>query len=190
MRVIFVDFEASALDGEPVELGWCDEAGRGASCLIQPAPGWTTWSMAAETIHGISRRMLAAEGRPAAEVAAVAVAALGQPGITLLSDAPQWDQGWMDALLRAGGTQAGLHLGDFQKSLDAAMAADLQAAGVPAGSVKDIMQEVGASLGPLDRKRATRNHRALPDAQVLAAHWRAAMGWTQDIAAAWRRHRT
>ena len=76
-KPVFYDFEASGLDGYPIEVGWAfvDEQKRivSGSRLILPDPKWNLaakWDPGAEEIHGISLQHLMEKGiatRPVAE---------------------------------------------------------------------------------------------------------------------------
>ncbi len=102
MRV-FLDFEASSLSRHsyPIEVAWVFEDGRGESHLIRPSPDWTDWAVAAETIHGISRATLEADGEPVGDVAGRMIETL--TGHDLYASAPSWDGKWLSVLLRAAG---------------------------------------------------------------------------------------
>jgi hypothetical protein len=68
------------------------EDGEGEAHLIRPAPGWEDWSPASERIHGLSRDLLAREGRPAEVVARRVLDVLGAEGVVVASDAARWEQ--------------------------------------------------------------------------------------------------
>ncbi|MDO5614129.1 MAG: hypothetical protein Q4G14_12940 [Paracoccus sp. (in: a-proteobacteria)] len=114
-HIAVIDFEASSLDGWPVEVGlaWCDGGQvRVWSSLIRPEPDWdmALWDMQAEEIHGITRAQL----DDAPDVAQVAAALMGHIGARgLVSDAPGFDQFWLDQLLRAAGAGATPRIEDF-----------------------------------------------------------------------------
>ncbi len=103
----FYDVEASGMGGYPIEVGWATvtlpigtiDSG---SMLIRPTEEWTArlpWLDEAERIHGISRDLLKAQGRPPAEVTARLNALF--PGQTLFCDAPQFDIPWTNILFAA-----------------------------------------------------------------------------------------
>jgi hypothetical protein len=91
---VFLDFEASSLSDRsyPIEIAWVFEDGRSEAHLIAPAPGWNDWDDVSESIHGISREMLEAEGEPHDVVATRLVEALA--GHDLFASAPSWDGRW------------------------------------------------------------------------------------------------
>jgi hypothetical protein len=97
---VFLDFEASSLSDRsyPIEIAWVFENGRSESHLIARAPGWNDWDDVSESIHGISRAMLEAEGEPHDLVATRMVEALA--GHDLFASAPSWDGKWLSVLLR------------------------------------------------------------------------------------------
>lgn len=103
MPLLFIDFEASSLDQDswPIEIGFAwlesDEI-RSIGKLIRPEPTWpqSTWSRASAAIHKIPRAALN-DADPAADVAHWAIDLIGDQ--TLVSDAPAFDQYWLDRLL-------------------------------------------------------------------------------------------
>lgn len=183
MRV-FLDFEASSLGRHsyPIEVAWVFEDGSGESHLIRPMPDWTDWAVAAETIHGISRDMLAAEGRPVDEVARRMVDVLS--GHDLHASAPSWDGKWLSTLLRAAGLpRHALRLRDTEAArFDAAIAAlrDRVPAEALAASVAAVLVEVShwLALQPV-------RHRALADAEQERQAWlearRRAANWPSPL---------
>jgi hypothetical protein len=61
MNIIFIDFEASALDGGyPIEVGYAKSDGRVGAFLIKPRPEWDAlnWSVTSERIHRLPREVL------------------------------------------------------------------------------------------------------------------------------------
>ena len=62
----FLDVEATGFGPEsyPIEIAWSDEQGEIHRCLIDPTPiaAWTSWSDAAERVHGIDRERLHRNG--------------------------------------------------------------------------------------------------------------------------------
>jgi len=90
--------------------------GRSEDHLIAPALDWTDWDDIAETVHGISRAMLLAEGKPHEEVAKRMVEAL--TGHDLFASAPSWDGKWLSVLLRGAGLpRHALRLCDTEEAL-------------------------------------------------------------------------
>ena len=105
MRIVFVDFEASSLEqgSFPIEIAWVCPDGAGESHLIRPAPGWEGWSAASERVHGIGRAALGRDGEDAAAVALRAHSELHPDRSVIFSDAPAFDQYWMETLFRVAG---------------------------------------------------------------------------------------
>ena len=103
--IIFLDFEASSLlpGSWPVEVGWAIDGGATESHLIRPPSTWRDWDPKSEAIHGLSLPHLREHGEPIDLVVRRAVEVLGAPGTTVFSDAPGWDQGWLDRLLQEAG---------------------------------------------------------------------------------------
>lgn len=107
---VFYDFEASSLDGVPIEIGWAftidaDSAICSESFLIKPPQEWPledTWDEAAEAIHGISRAELAADGKPAFDIARHMNVKLA--GRELFADSP-FDEAWLNQLFDAAGLE-------------------------------------------------------------------------------------
>lgn len=167
--IAFVDFEASSLSpaSYPIEVGWVFEDGSGASVLIKPEAAWTDWSAEAESVHGISRATLAAEGIPAVEVARRLVEVLD--GHELYSDADTADQRWLGVLLSTAGLPP-LPVRDIY--------------GVYVGAVKLLVTRMPASIATsmaqsflaqaeIEAERAVpTRHRAEADARRLFWTWR------------------
>lgn len=161
---IFIDFEASSLSPAswPIEVGlaWLDGKRVVAeSCLIRPRIEWPEddWNPESEAVHGIPRSDLD-NAESADEVAAWLLKTVA--GQTLVSDAPEFDQRWLDRLL--GETGPKIH--DFDSF------------------VWDAFSEEGyVRSGRLHRvydirtKRQT-THRAGADAADLCYAWRAGVG--------------
>jgi hypothetical protein len=98
---IFIDFEASSLDlisSYPIEVGVATVNGDANSWLIKPAPLWHDWSLEAERIHGIHRRMLDVRGLDVVEVALTLNETI--PDVCYC-DAWSFDSFWMHRLFRA-----------------------------------------------------------------------------------------
>ncbi len=166
----FLDFEASSLarHSYPIEVAWVFEDGRSEAHLIRPAPDWTDWAVAAEAIHGISRDMLIAEGRPVIEVALRAVDALS--GHDLYASAPSWDGKWMSILLRAADLpRHALRVSDTETARAEAARRVLRGKVAPealAASVASVLEDVAQwlALQPVQ-------HRALADAELERQAW-------------------
>lgn len=180
--MVFLDFEASSLGrkGFPIEVAWVFESGEEEAHLIRPAEGWTEWTASAEAVHRISRDLLEREGTPAAAVARRALEALS--GHRLYASAPSWDGQWLSRLLRAGGLpRHALRLRDTEEARAEAVAAALEAAGVPPGErqwlADPILEE--AQRRAKDGQPA---HRALEDARRERDVWLGARRRAEEAA--------
>ncbi len=105
----FLDFEASSLDGYPIEVAISTADGRIRSWLIRPTWRWTDWSTKAEALHGISREMLARDGASVRDVARDLDEALGD-GVAY-SDSPDYDGRWCRQLFEAAGVEMRFRIG-------------------------------------------------------------------------------
>ncbi|MGJ8597165.1 3'-5' exonuclease [Sulfitobacter sp.] len=162
LRVAFLDFEASSLDAGswPIEVGlsWIDEALeiRTFDTLIRPSQKWPehAWSPASAAVHGIPRRDL----DTALDVTTVVQTLLhALDGRIALSDAPEFDQAWLDKLFAASDFTEAFRLRDFDGVTMAAF---------PSRTLDTVYEY-------LHRKRAP--HRAGPDSRRLAGAWRAGL---------------
>jgi hypothetical protein len=107
LRIIFLDIEASAIGGYPIEVGWAivDWTARTTetgSFLIRPSERWVVdlpWHDEAERLHGIPLARVLREGLGVAEAARRLNALFA--GLTLYSDAPWADGAWLDLLFEA-----------------------------------------------------------------------------------------
>jgi hypothetical protein len=185
IMIVFLDFEASSLGkhGFPIEVGWAAEDGSLESHLIRPAPGWEEWTESAQRVHGISLEHLLREGTPHDAVARRMLEAL--KGHALYASAPSWDGQWMSRLLRAAGLpRHALRLYDTEKVQRSSAMAALEAAGVPAGVRRDLIEDVLAAA----RRAAeaeTPAHRALDDARRELRLWRDICRRAEQVAARW-----
>lgn len=176
--IVFLDIEASSLlpGGYPIEVGWVWEGGTGEAHLIRPEPHWKEWDCKAEKVHGLSRDLLKAEGRPAAEVALRAANALR--GATVYSDSPGWDGGWLDALLEVTSSSA-LRVLNVVEAYGAACAPLFDGLPDPDdrrhGFERSLKQRVAgrivAAADEAEGRRERTRHRALPDAMSIWRTW-------------------
>lgn len=157
-NIAFLDFEASSLcEGSwPVEVGlsWIATDGKilTREWKIRKEPDWSedAWSAASAKIHGISRASLEhamAAGDVAQQLATAA------EGMTVVSDAPKYDEYWLKCLFRAGSEET-FSLGNFH-SLAVS---------------KFSEQELDWVYEELERIKPP--HRAGPDSARLARAWR------------------
>ena len=169
MRV-FLDFEASSLadDSYPIEVGWVFEDGAAEDHLIRPAPNWRDWDRGAEAIHGITRAVLEAEGRPHDQVARRMLERLD--GHQLYATAPSWDGKWLSVLLRAAGLpRHALRLRDSDEAHLEAAEAELAGAVEP-DELRRAAQEV-LRRARADFAEAPVRHRACEDAAQERRLW-------------------
>ena len=172
---LFIDIEATSLNDAsvPIEVAWVEENDHGESHLIRPEPHWRDWSPKAEALHGISRQLLSAEGRPAADVARVMEAACRTR--ILVSDAPAFDAEWLRVLFRTAGLAAPKILA-VQEAYAQALAPMLRRpVGVadedPASTRARMAQEIVNRCQRQEEARNRTRHRALEDARGLRWIW-------------------
>jgi DNA polymerase III epsilon subunit-like protein len=156
-KIIFLDFEASSLsqDSWPIEIGlsWVEiDAVRTWSSLIRTDPSWdsTDWSPQSAAVHRISVENLRQAPTPQSVVAAFMTICSGAP---LISDAPGFDQRWLDRLMHTQADARDLVVGDFHSAAFSSFH----------GYALDIVYE------SLERTRVP--HRAGPDSARLARAW-------------------
>ncbi len=145
-----IDIEASGFGrgSYPVEVGYAHADGRAWCTLVQPAPDWQHWDAQAEQVHGISRAMLAAHGRPPAEVAQRLNDDLA--GLTVYTDAWGHDYPWMARLFDAAALAPSFRLEAVSTLLDAQRLPDLDR----------LRRQAFPTLG-ITRHRASSDARAL-----------------------------
>ncbi|MCC6744453.1 MAG: hypothetical protein IT175_11385 [Acidobacteria bacterium] len=149
----FLDFEASSLDGHPIEVAISTADGRIRSWLIRPTREWADWSRKAEALHGVSREMLARDGISVRVVARNLDEAIGD-GL-VYSDSPEFDGWWCRQLFEAAGEEMRFRIGH----------AGLLIPDVP-GRNAEIESEA--------RRRAGPAHRAARDVAYLVELYRLA----------------
>ena len=151
----FIDVEASGLGtrGYPIEVGLITSEGSMYCSLISPPEDWsrldaTAWDAKAEQVHGITRDILQAHGKPLVEVARELnrIAA----GKTLFSDAWGNDYPWLARLFDAADLPMRFSVESSRKLLDDA----------EAGRWQNAKQKVIEEL-------QLRRHRASSDAKIL-----------------------
>ena len=183
-RMLFVGIEASGpgADPFPIEIGWCNAQGHGASHLIRPAPHWKMGKYAPQAAHRITREELEERGKPASEVAR-RVARVFEPDRALvLSDFPQVSQVWLDSLFAVGGVATRVRLEPLLPHLVGAGAERLLGAGVPSCVWHSTLRAIAKAVEQAVAARAT--HRARAYAQRNAAIWRDAMRRIDAVATA------
>lgn len=159
LRIAVLDLEASAL-GEgsyPIEVGVVLVEGatqplRTWSTLIRPTQTWLNdglWSPASARIHGLSQEMVKQQGH-AVEHVCDWLNSLLQSTAIVATDAPGYDQDWLDTLFRAAGREQLFTLYDFE----------LLTSGLSADQHRHLRYLLD---------RASVPHRAGPDALRLAS---------------------
>jgi hypothetical protein len=122
-RVAILDIEASALETRsfPIEVGIAlvqgpsDPIGVGAK-LIQPDNAWLesgVWSKSSEAVHGLSLERIKREGEAVEDVCDWLNGFLGANTI-VASDAPRYDQDWLNTLYGAAGREQMFRIFDFE----------------------------------------------------------------------------
>lgn len=160
-KAFFLDVEASGLDKErsyPIQIAVVDDAlSARHDFLIKPMPHWTAyWSDEAESIHGISRERLEAEGIPAEE-AASRLMKLGAVQVCV-DDGAEMDKRWVNRLFSDCGMQKPFVLRDFRIIKNG-------------GDTLAVQLDEGG-LDRLVAKVFKHTHSAVADATQLAARWR------------------
>lgn len=101
----FIDCEASGFGptSYPIAVAWNDPASVIHRVLIDPrsVARWEQWDERAVAAHHLSREQLAREGVTPAEV--VRQLSVDLAGMRVFSDAPDYDQGWLETLAEAAG---------------------------------------------------------------------------------------
>jgi hypothetical protein len=103
----FVDLEASGFSAGsyPISVAWNDDQGTIERLLIDPSGvaswGEADWSAQAESVHGLDRERLRKNGWPPDYVVERLIASV--PSGELYSDAPEFDERWLDRLFTVVG---------------------------------------------------------------------------------------
>lgn len=149
-----IDLEASGFGGNsyPIEVGFALPDGRLECTLIRPEPEWTHWDESAYSVHGISRELLLAFGKPVDQVALWLNKQL--KGMTVYSDAWGHDYAWLAVLFDAANMAPSFkldHLASIMPECEAAR-------------WNELHQEIELELG-------LKRHRASNDALMLQRTW-------------------
>lgn len=122
VRIAVLDLEASALGigSYPIEVGVAliQPAGhpiRTWSTMIRPTEAWLSeglWSSASAGVHGIPLDLLQQEGHVIGDVCDWLNAILSTRTI-VATDAPRYDQDWLDTLFKAAGREQRFILYDY-----------------------------------------------------------------------------
>lgn len=149
-----IDLEASGFGSNsyPIEVGFALPNGRLACTLIRPEPDWTHWDESAYAVHGITRDLLMAFGKPVDQVALWLNKQLR--GMTVYSDAWGHDYAWLAVLFDAANLVPSFkldHLASIMPECEAAR-------------WNKLHQEIEKELG-------LKRHRASNDALMLQRTW-------------------
>lgn len=152
----FLDFEASSLSHRsyPIEVAFSLDNGWVESHLIKPQPlaGWDDWSDEAETVHGISRDLLAFGGHSPRWVAERLNHAL--EGRVVYCDGGEYDFFWLSRLYQAAG---------LKPSFTLAECADLFEHYLAPGILDALVRRTRSAM--------CRRHRAALDVGYLQSLW-------------------
>ena len=155
---IIIDVEASGFGrgSYPIEVGFVMPDGGTQCTLIKPESCWTHWDSSSETLHGISREILAKHGKPIQEVAQWLNSHLR--GLTVYSDAWGNDLSWLGALFEYAEVPQLFHLDALNKLLSEDQM----------NAWSDIRKQVMSELG-------IKRHRASNDAKVIQSTYLATL---------------
>lgn len=160
----FIDLEASGLSDKswPIEVGWGFAEGAPRTLLIRPHETWrrSAWDPKAEDLHGVSIAELERDGTEPKEVCRILNAALD--GVTVYSDALDWDGFWLYRLYSVGGVKPSFTLRDFSYAMNA----------LPPERIESVIARADAE--------APRRHRAGPDVANMQALYRLAQETAPD----------
>lgn len=149
-----IDLEASGFGSQsyPIEVGFALPNGRLECTLIRPEPSWTHWDESAYAVHGITRDLLLAFGKPVDQVAHWLNKQL--KGTTVYSDAWGHDYAWLAVLFDAANLAPAFkidHLASIMPECESAR-------------WNQLHQEIELELG-------LKRHRASNDALMLQRTW-------------------
>lgn len=122
-NIAILDVEASALEAGsyPIEVGVALVRGPSepiavGAKFIRPTQEWLNtgaWSNSSEAVHGIPLERVEREGAPVEEVCDWLNGFLGTDTI-VATDAPRYDQDWLDTLFAAAGREQKFRIFDLQ----------------------------------------------------------------------------
>ncbi|MDT4328380.1 MULTISPECIES: hypothetical protein [Methylomonas] len=112
-----IDFEASGfgVDSYPIEVGVVLADGQKYCALIKPAQSWRFWDGEAERVHGLSRELLLAHGKPIQVVVGELNAFLGNR--VVYSDGWVVDKPWLSRLYYDAHAQPSFYLSPLENIL-------------------------------------------------------------------------
>jgi len=147
---VIIDIEASGFGrgSYPIEIGYFMPDGQSFCTLIRPDAGWSHWDSSAEAVHGISRNVLAAHGKPLIDVCLALNRQLR--GQRIYCDAWAYDYVWLSVMYEAADLVPSFELKDL----------------------RDLLSDCEKSLWHATRaaveiRLALRRHRASGDARIL-----------------------
>ena len=147
---VIIDIEASGFGrgSYPIEIGYFMPDGQSFCTLIRPDVGWSHWDSSAEAVHGISRDVLGAHGKPLIDVCLALNRQLR--GQRIYCDAWAYDYVWLSVMYDAADLVPSFELKDL----------------------RDLLSECEKSLWHATRaavevRLALRRHRASGDARIL-----------------------
>jgi hypothetical protein len=145
-----MDIEASGFGrgSYPIEVGFVLPDGRSDCMLIRRKPEWQHWDPGAESLHGISRELLARYGRPLEDVVDRLEAQLA--GRTVYSDGWGNDYSWLSILYDAVGRRPGFRIDSLEKLL-----------------TEEELGRWDTTKATVFREAARERHRASADARLL-----------------------
>jgi len=152
---IVVDVEASGFGrgSYPVEVGLALADATPHCFLVAPERGWHHWDPEAEALHGISREVLEAHGRPVQEVAWRLNALIA--GRTVYSDAWGQDLSWLARLFEAARMVQGFRVAALRELLE-----------------ESQLERWEPIRRQVEREMDLRRHRASGDARILQETYR------------------
>lgn len=166
----FLDIEATGFGPEsyPIEVAWSLPSGEIQRCLISPetVPEWTAWNPEAERVHGIDRDRLLRNGWPPDYVADRLVADLN--GLTVYSDAPDFDHAWLARLFRVVGRPMPFTFDHIDELLLRTLRREDEAIWQALARIERLKRDVAAV--------SSGKHSAGYDVGYLLALWRRAIG--------------
>lgn len=113
-----IDVEASGFGSlsYPIEVGVVDQTGIRFCSLIKPQNDWIHWDEQAESLHGISRQLLAQKGLPVQEVCLQLNTFL--MGQIIYSDGWVVDETWLIKLFNAAKIVMQFHVSSLEMILN------------------------------------------------------------------------
>jgi hypothetical protein len=113
-----IDVEASGFGSlsYPIEVGVVNQSGKRFCSLIKPQRDWTHWDKKAESLHGISRELLAQKGLPIQTVCHQLNEFL--TGQVVYSDGWVVDDSWLIKLFSAAKVHMLFHLSSLEMILN------------------------------------------------------------------------